>query len=1216
MLERYEGLARREPGNRFVTDRYFALRRARDGGSERLAAELSERASALQATAGDWVLLAAFFSSTQNDVRAIEALRQARSLSPNDASVRASLGNALRRANDPGAEAELEAALGLERDALRREEISRALGEMAIDRRDLALARRRYEAFVPDRGAAFLSAEFARALEARGLFSEASDEYVRLSSRVRADVRAWLPIARDAASALLRAERFPDAEALLTEAIRAARDGGIASELRELRTELARRTGTLAAYADGLRERTDAPSRRLLAAIDEELGHDERAIEGYRRVLASAPRDVDTRQRLLRALARTGRVEEMDTEYVALLRAAPRELRFAVEYASFLMERGRRDDALRAVESTERAARRDPGTLRGLAELLSRWGEYERAAAIAQGVARVDAGDARTLVELGSRRLQAGDLAGAEEAWRRVFAVEPDQARAHRIVGDVYLANGRAAEAVREFQAALSANASDLEAQRGLGLALEAQQRWPEAVSVWEAARRRANEEDRAEVRDEAELHLIGLWRRTGQLDGLVRGWQRAFFAEPADVEAGRMLVQVMPRLVPPRPAEVVTVLTRLASLESPPRAEHLVMLEQAQRSAGDRRAAMATLERLVEIDAARSADHLVALADLSLALYDDAGALSYLERARRTRPDDVHVLRRAAALHRSLGHAAEALDLAVRALEIDSHDDATRWLVGELLAASGRAADATAVLADAAKLSRDDAFVLRAVRRASETAAAAQSFEVAERAVFEAFLANPTRGVLRYALLELDRNWWRASSDRSALRERLASRALKAMIEGLRDTNPSVRSLAFELLDTLRPEAAFGPLVAFARETTTTPLAKRAGEIALRCASRADVGVVTELARNGGVAFTKPSAHWLAMLAAEGGLSPADATAVREALRTLSSHPDVAIRAQASFALGFVDTPGVRDYLADRMRDTSSDVRAAALAAMVQRDGEGAWATLLSARTERPDVADIALAGLASIDHPNALSALSEALFVARWSTFARAAFEEVQAPTPGEVVEALASGRRDHGRASLLQWVRAQTKLADVPESERSLARMAAASEAMARGEHAVVVSLLAAEASSCAESDMRCAREMARFVAEHHEPIADLAGGRDATVRFAALTLFARYGGERAAPSLDAALASDDPETRRKVLGLLSRGHEHLVARVRTIAEHDPRWTMRLDSVAALSRIGGVAALHALAHVAHYEPYDLVREAAVRALGNAGSAAASAP
>jgi tetratricopeptide (TPR) repeat protein/HEAT repeat protein len=1236
-IDRYLQALEREPTDEFALDRLVELYRGRDGSTEALEDRLAARLADPAAYAPRMIL--GHLARRRGRLEEARALyEEAASLRASDPLPRLALARVARDCGDAaGARARLLEALQRTRDGAAREDVLRQLAGLAIEHGDLDEARRRYDELAAGaHGSLYLRTEFARALLERGRTEQAIEEYQRVARALRGDRRALAPVLVDLARAELAAGRDAAAIGTLDRAIAvAAGASGLRAEAHELLLEAYRRAGRLEELAARL-VRGGArgfEGAMLLARIHDELGHDDEALAGYRRALAQRPRDVDVRLRITQVLARAGRLEELAAEYRALIRQAPGEPRWVVELATLVDHMGRRGEAIAMLDEILRRSR-DPALHERVAHLWAEWGEAARAEAALDRLTRLDPRDPIHLVALGSQRFEAGDRAGAIATWRRILSLPGERAVAYATLGGILADHDLLTEAIEAYAEAVRLAPASIDAVRGLATVLERAERDEEAEAYWRRVIELAGD-DRA-ARREARERIAGIWSRSRRLEAEVRQLATAFAADPPDLEAGRLLAEAHRRGRNLAAAE--RVLQRLAELD-PRDADTLLALERVRTQAGDLMGAIEVLRRLVDADPRRAAQYLSRMAEHALSLYRDEEALAYAAEAVARNPDDATAHRRLGELQRARQDISAAIASYRRALELDDRLWQTAFELAEMHLARGETWEADRIYRRVLVRAPDDDLVARAARAAMQIHLGAGTLEELEREILPLALAHPDRPIYRRIVVEIDdaltapllvrarRAGPEGEAARAQLR-RLGARALKPMLEALRDQDPAQRRTALAVLGFLGNPAAAGPLLALAESESADLESRVLALLGAGAIAEADLAPrLQALSRRPEPRIRAAASYALARLALVGPSAAAVA-----ALRARLEDEDPEVRAWAALGLGLAGERSVSGRLRAMLGESHPGAQASAALALGWLGDRSAVPALLWLAREGEGVpAEAALTALAGEDDDDARAALVAALFEPdpRRRRAAATALrrgvprpERLAPPISGEAVAAYVA------RLIEPEGALPPPELASLAAPiERALSDLLAGPPARAQ----TALRVLAGEPGPIGLGELtrdfaawpeaaRAAASEALVALAHalRDAIAGAAVSPDAAVRADAVRVLARVDDPQAAALVAAALEDEAAAVRRAALDALAAGASaapEAAERLAALLSGHREWAMRTRAARALGRIGGRAALPALAAALAGDAFAFVREEAARALAEVGGSAALA-
>jgi tetratricopeptide (TPR) repeat protein len=334
---------------------------------------------------------------------------------------------------------------------------------------------------------------------------------------------------------LLGTRRFDDAQRALDDALTVAPES---ARLLALLAELRRRQGHTR-EAEALVRRAeaadpeDAQAAQVRAELHFERGEFERAAEIFRR-LVDRGAGAYTSSRLVKSLARAGRLDEAAESARQALERHPDDRWLLADLAHVEARRGRHDEALRL---QERLVERHPGDARAYSDLMRLRAStlpHEEAGAALQGLMRAG----------GRARNPHLRLAAADE-FRKA---------------------GRDAEAAAEYEAALELEPGDAFALAQLGFCYKRLGRTDEAVETLRRALLR-------DPRDRyVRVSLGSLCRGTGRVSDLLRWIEEALKLHPDVGELYGFRNEVLKRLRAEDPAAAAAAATEAAATPAPRR--------------------------------------------------------------------------------------------------------------------------------------------------------------------------------------------------------------------------------------------------------------------------------------------------------------------------------------------------------------------------------------------------------------------------------------------------------------------------------------------------------------------------------------------------------------------------------------------------------------------------------------------------------------------
>ena len=1252
LIQRYTAIVLAQPGADFPLQRLLELYRERDGNSNALIADLTQRAEAGAGTRyAALVAIAGLEKLEGRPERSQSAYERAIGEDPKNPIAVVALARMLNERGDKAAaRARFEQALPALKDDADREQVLRTLLGLCLDLKEYEPAKRYHEQLVKRAGGSFfVRAEFGRELLARGAYERAAAEYKTVVQAATGDNRVLAPALRDYGKALEKLGKHEEALAQYRRALALAGESGVRREIVAAIVDSYRQKDRLPELIAELTQRSasSAEDLRTLGALYEETGQVEKALASYRRALAADGKDLATRLKVVHLLEVRGDLEQAIAEYDALIKAAPRNLDFVFQLAEALISRGDRKKALTRLQELEARSGNDEETLAALVDFYERVDEKERALALLQRLAGSNSADPEHLVELGTRYWQEGDKKKALATWQRIKAVVPDRSRGLQILGELYLEHDMPKEALAALSEAAKLSPKQPRYRKAYALALERTSaatgtregksaQFEEARKIWEELIREA-QTDPALAR-EARQHIITLYSLDGQLGQRVPGLERRLAQNPPDLEAGRLLAEAHLRLR--RYPEAERVLQRVIGA-APGDVESLNSLERVLVLEHKLRDAINVLEKLAASDPKRAREYFQRMASYAAELYQDDEAVRYAARAVELSPDDAEGHKKLGEMYRKRQDVAKSISEFRQAISKNERLFPVYLELAELLLGQGEADDADMLLRRVIRASPDEELVSQAARLSMQVNLGRGTLESLERDLLPLALNNPERRIYRQLLLEvygalayplLEREKSDRPKDAEAARaqlDRLGERAVKPLLDALGDAREAEQEVAITLLSHVQNKSAGPTLFSYATGN---------GDSALRTRAMLAVGMLRDpalvprfesLLISSGRATAGESDPVL--LAAVWSVARMRSARAERLLTQLAESDSTEVSALGLVGLSLLGSRAASTQAAKVLVQAEAGplpraAAAFALAETGQKSQENALAELSEAAD--PSLAAMAVLSLARLNSTRAPRVIADALsssdpLVSRAGgdaalVWASGSYHRPKEPLPAPEgtmdVRRLLDGLRPSGYSGA-ERVRALEKLSGALSA--AFGRAAAVSPERARN----VAGLLVVDpgklpfAPLTADSEFTAA-EQTRLEALAQELGAALLPTFTALARHPSpeVRLFAlRFLGRRPEPSatsaVSAALQDELATVRRAALAALDASNRDAAPAVIAQLELEPDWALRALSAATLGRIargsGDPRVAGALAQLARKDAFAMVREAALEAL-----------
>ena len=1252
LIQRYTGIVLAQPGADFPLQRLLELYRERDGNSNALIADLTQRAEAGGSTRyAALVAIAGLEKLEGRPERSQSAYERAIGEAPKNPLAVVALARMLNeRGEKAAARARFEQALPALKDDADREQVLRTLLGLCLDLKEYDAAKRYHEQLVKRAGGSFfVRAEFGRELLARGAYERAAAEYKTVVQAATGDNRVLAPALRDYGKALEKLGKHDEALTQYRRALSLAGESGVRREIVAAIVDSYRQKDRLPELIAELTKRSASAAEdlRTLGALYEETGQVEKALASYRRALAADGKDLATRLKVVHLLEVRGDLEQAIAEYDALIKAAPRNPDFVFQLAEALISRGDRKKALARLQELEARSGSDEETLAALVDFYERVDEKQRALALLQRLAGSNSADPEHLVELGTRYWQEGDKKKALATWQRIKAVVPDRSRGLQILGELYLEHDMPKEALAALSEAAKSSPKQPRYRKAYALALERTSaatgtregksaQFEEARKIWEELVREA-QGDPALAR-EARQHIITLYSLDGQLAQRVPGLERRLAQTPPDLEAGRLLAEAHLRLR--RYAEAERVLQRVigaapGDIESLNSLERVLVLEHKLRDA------INVLEKLAAGDPKRAREYFQRMASYAAELYQDDEAVRYAARAVELSPDDADGHKKLGEMYRKRQDVAKSISEFRQAISKNERLFPVYLELAELLLGQGETDDADMLLRRVIRASPDEELVGQAARLSMQVNLGRGTLESLERDLLPLALNSPERRIYRQLLLEvygalayplLEREKSDRPKDAEAARaqlDRLGERAVKPLLDALGDARAAEQEVAITLLSHVQNKSAGPTLFSYATGNADSELRTRAMLAVGMLRDPALVPRFESLLVSSGRATAGESDPVL--LAAVWGVARLRSARAERLLTQLADSDSAEVSALGLIGLSLLGSRAASAQATKVLaRAEAGPLPRAAAAFALAETGQKSQENALTELTEAsdPSLAAMAVLSLARLGSARAPRAIADALSSSEplvshaggdaalvWANGSyRKPKEPLPAPEGAMDVRRMIDGLRPSGYSGS-ERVSALEKLSGALSA--AFGRAAAVSPERARS----VAGLLVVDpgklpfAPLTADSEFTAA-ERTRLEALARELGAALLPTFTALARHPSpeVRLFAlRFLGRRREPAaknaVSAALRDDLAAVRRAALAALGEWNPDAAPAVIAQLEREPDWALRALAATTLGRIavgsGDPRVASALEQLARKDAFAMVRESALEAL-----------
>jgi tetratricopeptide (TPR) repeat protein len=378
-------------------------------------------------------------------------------------------------------------------------------------------------------------------------FAAASESFASAVSNLRTDPERQLTAMTHHAIALEGLDRSDDAIAEYEATLDKVPSGyPLGQELVLRIVEVERRRGRLSAAIARLEKRWPERARAYLewstlGDLYAEVHDDERAIDTYRRALATAPTEVTTQRKLIALLDKDHPADAL-AQHEAAARVAPGDADLQVELAK-RYHAAQPDKALAVLRALARRMDKNVGVRIRIAAIYEQWQELDRAIGEYEAIAATEPNDPDHAIVLGDAYWRADNHDKALAAWQRLDKIGTPAATYRH--GEVLAMHELWEEAIAAYTKSLALDSTNTDAWYGRARANGTLERLPAAI---EDARRAValaastSQTNGAPPRDLL-VRLLGRAYEAGDrasLDNALSQWRFAF--DRGDAAAGYLL--------------------------------------------------------------------------------------------------------------------------------------------------------------------------------------------------------------------------------------------------------------------------------------------------------------------------------------------------------------------------------------------------------------------------------------------------------------------------------------------------------------------------------------------------------------------------------------------------------------------------------------------------------------------------------------------------
>jgi len=828
MLARYYGMIEARPGDRWALGKLL-----RCVSVKALIQRYEKRIEKRPKHYNYRVILGNLLMRRKKHERAAKAFRAATELKPKRYVAHYRLAAALRKLKKPEpARDAYEKALARTKVKRLRKKILRALIDLTMTTRGgMAKARGYFKKLVAlDPGNRMLRMEFAQMLTRNLKYEEALAEYRALLKRYRGNSRYMADLYKQIGKVYEKMGKDQKARETYWKAMRyLTANHWMRNELYQRIIAIYRRKNALRSLVGKLEKKWRSRGFfqwKILSALYDEVGEDDKAIRAYKAALRLRPRAIDVRAKLIALLSRLNRQKEAIGVLRTQVRLAPGEPRFHLELAQMLWSERMQDRALAVLRRLGARFPRDPSVHIALADRYNKWGKPKRALRAYQRLVQIEPRVHSHLINLGEQHWQRGNRKKALATWKRLLRPGLFQSReeAYATLASVYGEHDLNKKAITYYRKALRLNKKQVEYRRGLAMALQKQRQYDEAVKAWKKVIALCTEKRHQGWRREARTAIIDIWHRRKVLNRRLAEYRKRFHGRPPDLQAGYFMGEAYLKLKKTKQAEQVY--ERIMAVDEE-QVEALLALEQIYRESYRLKKAIAILKRLIEAMPKRAREFHDRIALLYLQLYQDKKAIQHATAALEMAKNDASGWARLGAIYEKKEDWKKAIHAYQKALKLNQRLFKVYFSLARIHMMLGNHVEAGKLYHEVIRRSPDEEFVRQAARRAIDIDEYLGKLLELERELIPLAFSYTHKKTYRKSLvrvyarlvprLAFEARFAADAKQRKRARTlltQIGQRALKPLLEALSEKQGSQRDIAIDVLGHLGNKNAAPPLV------------------------------------------------------------------------------------------------------------------------------------------------------------------------------------------------------------------------------------------------------------------------------------------------------------------------------------------------------------------------------------------------------------------
>ena len=788
-----------------------------------------------------------------------------------------------------------------------KQEIWRALAEIAIYRRDMDGARRYFAELIKlEPNSLFVRRELSQIYAQNHMYSDARqvlEDGMNLSSTRKEDKeQIQLDIA------MLFEQEGNDEEALARYQALSQNLGNTHWMQRELTShiiDIYRRQGNIAQLADTLEKKWKSPTYEQyleLADLYDETSQPDKALNALKKAVTKSPKLPEAHEKLVRHYRSHGQIEKMLEAQKTRIKAIPDNPEYQFELYEAYIQQKQLDKAFAVLEEIQKAFAKDFDVLRRTAEAWQINGRMQKAQNIYETWAKQHPNDLEALEALGDQYDASGEKKKALETWAKIENLSLDKATKLETLARIYDEHGYMQEAETLYAKTLKANPKDCQAHAQYADILTRNARIEQAIEAWENLAYTCSEDP---LQTMAARQLAAIYRSRGMEQKAIVKYKGKCESSHNQLNIILLFAKVAESMS--MPAEAVPSLEAYVT-RHPTETKALNALNALYAATGDLQNARRVLGDLANISEVEKREAYIAMADIDIKAGELEAAREHLTMAIQLNANDADIHEKRGDVLVNLRLYEDAANDFETACQIDSRNFHIAFKHATVLSILGKDKEANEVYVRIVTHSSDQSLALKAAQRAMDSHTWLGTLDELAKSLLPLLRSHQRRTMMMEILLQL------------------ADAQAQPHILALKTQEPRHTMTARHALRELSEK--YSGLIVESLLSEDASISARAVELSEWLASAAVVNVLGQKIENAPTSETGRQIQLQAVRAIAHAQLPAAVPVLKKCLEPQNSR---ALREHALWALGLIPATSATDVLKDSLSLNFDSYRAIA---------------------------------------------------------------------------------------------------------------------------------------------------------------------------------------------------------------------------------------------------------------------------------------------